>query len=330
MPCFDQLKGLERKKIMLNFTLTQLEYIVAVDTHRNFVAAAEASHVTQPTLSMQIKKLENQLGVVIFDRSKQPVVPTDAGKEILTHARNLLREAGKIPESVQARQGSLAGEFKLAIIPTLAPYLLPRFIGNFLRTYPGINIQVRELTTASIIQALNRDQVDAGILVTPLNEHGIEEWPLFYEGFTMYVGPRHPMRSQEEIPQNRLKEEPIWLLSTGHCFRSQAVNLCATGNMPPTPLSLDYTSGSLETLVRIVDREGGSTLLPELAAHEILPEQHPGLKTIGPPMPVREVSLVHSRNLAKRRMLEALKTKVRDSVPESMLELGERNIVEWR
>ena len=315
---------------MLNLTLTQLQYIVAVDTHRHFVSAAEASFVTQPTLSMQIKKLEAQLDLVIFDRSKQPIVPTPAGAEIIAQARTVLREAERIGEIVQRAKGVLSGDLKIGIIPTLAPYLLPRFLGSFLNAYPEIHLQVKELETEEQITALHKDEIDTGLLVTPLNEKGIEEMPLFYEEFRLYVGQGHPASARPIIPPPELKEEHLWLLSEGHCFRNQAVNLCSAETLAGAPLDLEYESGSLETLIKIVNREGGSTLLPELAADEIQGEAKDRVKVIGPPPPVREVSLVFSRNFAKRRMIDALAEKIKESVPEHMRGQTERAVVEWR
>ncbi|SDK60081.1 LysR family transcriptional regulator, hydrogen peroxide-inducible genes activator [Catalinimonas alkaloidigena] len=311
----------------MHFTFTQLEYIVAVDTHRHFVTAAERCHVTQPTLSMQIKKLEEQLGVVLFDRTRQPVVPTDAGRAIIAQARNILREVEKIEEIIQEVKSVLSGELRLGIIPTLAPYLLPRFVGTFTRAYPQVHLQVRELLTEDIVAQLRTDQLDAGLAVTPLQEPSILERPLFYEDLLLYVHPDHPLAQQPGIEAHEVPQEDLWLLAEGHCFRNQTLNLC--GHTGAGAEMFSYESGSLETLRKMVDTEGGSTLLPELAALEVPERQRYRLKEITP-RPVREVSLIYSRNFAKERLLTRLTEIIRQAVPADLLDEARGTVVRVR
>ena len=313
----------------MNLTLAQLEYVVALDSHRHYVKAAEHCFVTQPTLSMQIKKLESQLGIVLFDRSKQPLVPTEAGEAIIAQARVILMETRKVKDILQDYQETLSGELRLGIIPTLAPYLLPRFISTLIKDYPEVNLKVQEMMTERVVEALKKDRIDAGILVTPLHESGIEEEPLFYEEFHLYVGPNYPGRARPMITLQEALKNRLWLLTEGNCFRNQTVNLCAMQQMGATA-GFDFESGSLETLRKIVDAEGGATLLPELASMDLSEELADRVRNIASPNPVREVSLVYSRNYAKRRLIRLISEQIKGAVPRSMQQAGNRAVIEWR
>ena len=309
-------------------TLTQLEYIVAIDTHRHFATAAKKCYITQPTLSMQVQKLEEELGLKIFDRSKQPVVPTEAGQEIIHQARVILAESRKMFELVQEQQNVLSGELRIAIIPTLAPYLLPRFVGNFMRKYPDVKLVAEELQSSQIITALVNETIDAGILVTPLNEPGIEEHPVFYEEFVVYTSPHLPLFKQATVQMDHLPSGDMWLLKQGHCFRNQMENLCKKhdGNQGQ---QFSYESGSLETLKKLVEQERGFTLLPELATNDIPVQYRERLKPFEDPRPVREVSIVIHRTHLKRRLIELLKNEISNAIPEKMRRPRE-NVVAWR
>jgi len=207
-------------------TLVQLEYIIAVDTWRHFATAAAKCFVTQPTLSMQIQKLEEELGVRLFDRSKVPVVPTVEGVEIIQQARVVLKEAERLGEIVRERKGEMVGELRLGILPTVAPYLLPLFLSSFLQQYPGIRLTVIELTTEAIVERLKKNLLDAGVLVTPLHEPGIFEQPLFYEEFVVYVSPAEPAYKKRYVLADDIDVRHLWLLEEGHCLRSQIMHLC--------------------------------------------------------------------------------------------------------
>ncbi len=311
-------------------TLTQLEYIIAVDTYRHFGEAAQKCFVTQPTLSMQIKKAEEELGVTIFDRSKQPVIPTDVGNALIEQARIVLRETERLRQIVANFQNEVGGHLRLGIIPTIAPYLLPIFVGTFVRQYPNIKLQVRELHTDEILEALKNDTLDVGILVTPLTEKSIRTIPLFYEEIKVYIHPEHHFHQeyQDRIPSTVLEEAELWLLNEGHCFRNQMINLCRLNQKESAKalLPFEYESGSIEALRRLVDREGGFTLLPELA----LPEKQQQIKQIGDQVPLREVSLAYVRNFAKTRLLELLKEEILRSIPKFMLDATRGQIVEWQ
>ncbi|MEL7586747.1 MAG: hydrogen peroxide-inducible genes activator [Prolixibacteraceae bacterium] len=311
-------------------TLTQLEYIVAVDTFRHFGKAAEHCFITQPTLSMQIKKLEEDLEVVIFDRSKQPLIPTDVGIRIVEQSRIILQDAEKINSIVKDHKNLISGELKIGIIPTLAPYLLPLFIGNYKRKYPNILIKVEELTTDHIIDQLNRDLLDVGILVTPLNEDRINERPIFYEEMMLYIHEKHHLAAKKQIAVKDIAVPEIWLLSDGHCFRHQVINLCSFKGSSTEELPFHFEAGSLETLMNIIDKEGGLTIIPELAVVGMSGERSPHVHSFHDTTPLREVSLVHSRHFAKHKLIELLWKEIVASMPQKLLNKGRGTVVEWR
>ncbi|MFQ5717072.1 MAG: LysR substrate-binding domain-containing protein, partial [Nitrospinales bacterium] len=245
---------------MKSITLTQLSYIAAVAQTRNFGLAAKACFVSQPTLSMQIHKLEEELGAILFDRSKRPVEPTAIGRRVVCQARLALQEVLRIEEMIKEERGEVSGEFRLGIIPTLAPYLLPLFLESFTQTYPKVNLIVEELQTRQIIERLGDDAINAGILATPLNCRGIIERPLFYEPFVVYLAPGHPYRSLAKVSENDLSLNDVWLLNEGHCFRDQAIKLCKRArDKGGEKKNLTFESGNLETLRRLVDKKFGYT-----------------------------------------------------------------------
>lgn len=311
-------------------TLTQLEYIVAVDVHRHFGRAAESCFVTQPTLSMQIKKLEEDLGVIIFDRSKQPLIPTDVGQRLIDQARVVLSDSAELQNIIEDHKNEVSGVLRIGIIPTLAPYLLPRFIGHYKRTWPNIIIKVEELTTASIIELLQKDLLDVGILVTPLKENKIIEKPVFYEEMLIYANANHHLHKKEEITPVDIATPDIWLLSDGHCFRDQVVNLCSYMSGAGGGLPFQFEAGSLETLMNLVDVEGGITLIPELAKYTLSETRQKNLLSFTNMTPLREVSLVYSRHFAKHKLINLLWRDVKDTLPPELLSADRGTIVEWR
>ncbi|MFV0291265.1 MAG: hydrogen peroxide-inducible genes activator [Mangrovibacterium sp.] len=301
-------------------TLTQLEYIVAVDTHRHFGKAAQACFITQPTLSMQIKKLEEDLEVVIFDRSRQPLIPTSIGRQILEQARIILQQKDVVNEIIKEHKRQIEGTLKIGVIPTLAPYVIPRFVGNFKRKYPDVHLKIEELTTQEIITKLGKDLIDVGILVTPLKNEKIAEKPMFYERMMLYVNPNHPLASAEEVNVHDVSVPEMWLLGDGHCFRNQVVNLCAQNNIAGESLPFSFEAGSLETIMNIIDREGGITLIPELAYKDMSEERKKQVRTFKNINPVREVSLAYSHHYAKTSQIKRLAQEIMQSVAKEMLD----------
>jgi len=299
-------------------TFTQLEYIVALDTWRHFSIAAEKCFVTQPTLSMQIQKLEDELGLKIFDRSKQPVIATEAGAEIVDQARRILGERNVINEIVQQKKGVLTGELRIGIIPTLAPYLLPLFIQSFNKKYPNVKLVVNEMMTEFIVSRLREGRIDVGILVTPLQENGIKEHVLFYEELLVYVSKKNAAFKKQYVLAQDIDPDKLWLMEEGHCFRSQIVNLCELRKASESGSHFEYEAGSIETLRRMVEINDGITILPELTTLDLSAKQLQLIRQFKKPAPMREVSLVVHRDFVKKRLIEALKEEIITAVPEKI------------
>jgi LysR family transcriptional regulator, hydrogen peroxide-inducible genes activator len=288
--------------------LQQLEYIVALDLHRNHVKAADHCHVTQPTLSMMVKKLEAELGLKIFDKS-QPLKPTTSGEIVVQRARQILQEVKNLKEFIKTEKDSIEGDFRLGVIPTLAPYLLPRFLNEFLENHPGISFTVMEMQTDEIIKQLKSNRLDIAILVTPLDDKEIREVPVFYEPILLYTSDHLKYYHQDKVEVKSLTQEKLLLLEEGHCFRGQVMNLCTTKGKK-VHHQLNYQSGSFETLKAMVDNNYGYTLIPELAVNN----KNKHVKHFTSPEPVREVSLAVNQGFVK----EALLTKLREAILKSI------------
>jgi LysR family hydrogen peroxide-inducible transcriptional activator len=298
--------------------LQQLEYIVAVDNFRHFATAAEKCFVTQPTLSMMIRKLEEELDIQIFDRSRQPVVPTEAGELVITQARAILSETARMKDLVHELKGEITGEIKIGVIPTIAPYLLPLFLPAFLKEFPGVRVKISENTTEQIVEKLKHNALDAGILATPLGESAIIENPLFYEQFVVYSSKKEKILEKNFILQEDIDVNHLWLLEEGHCLRAQVMNLCS---LRPTELEgrqLDYEAGSIETLKKMVNLNDGTTIIPELALRDMDKKELEQVRYFQAPAPVREISLVTYRLFTKRRIIDALCEHILAAVPEEM------------
>ncbi len=291
--------------------LQQLEYVLAVERHRHFAKAAAACHVTQPTLSMMVQKLEIELDVKIFDRSKQPVVPTPTGELMIEQARKILLEVTRMHDLLRQQKDSLTGELRVGIIPTLAPYLLHRFINRFLEKHPGVHLSVSEHITSAILKRLKKNQLDVGILVSPLNDPAIRETPLFYEPLLVYSS--HTYEKHYLLPED-IEPQELLLLEEGHCLRSQIMNLCELRKRADS--RLNYQSGSLETLIRLVGMGQGVTILPAMAVETLSTEQRQHIFPFHTPAPVREVSLATHRDFLKNDLITALKEEIMAGVPE--------------
>jgi len=309
-------------------TITQLEYIVAVDTYKSFVLAAEKCFVTQPTLSMQVQKLEDTLGIKLFDRTRQPVTATEMGMEIIAQARITLSESYKIKEMVSDRQKELSGELKLGIIPTIAPYILPKIIARFIEKYPLVKLIVWEQNTAQIIQQLKLGTIDCGILSTPLHEATLTEIPVFYENFVAYVSKTSRLFKKKHIVPDEIDMEELWVLHEGHCMREQVLNICQRRKLTRGFQHFEYNTGSVDTLKRMVDQNNGATILPELALTDLTEKQLDKVRYFKSPEPAREVSIVIQRNFLKRRMIEALKAEIIDAVPKKLRSKKKKEVMD--
>ena len=302
--------------------LQQLSYIVALDTHRHFAKAADACFISQPTLSMMIQKLEEELEIKVFDRSKQPVIPTPVGVQIIERARRILQEVDHLKEMAQIERNTLAGELEIGIIPTLAPYVIPLFIKDFIKNYPQIKLKIRERITEEIVEDLKRGSLDVGILVTPLEERGLKEMTLFYEEFLVFSS--HKYNKDYLLPED-IDPNELWLLEEGHCFRSQILNLCELQRKAHP--QIEYQSGSIETLIRLVERQQGVTIIPELALMNLSASQQKKIKAFKAPAPTRQVSLVTYRHSLKGRLVEVLEKAILSSLPPDILDREGDNVV---
>lgn len=307
-------------------TLVQLEYIVAVDTYRSFVGAAEKCFVTQPTLSMQVQKLEEMLNVKLFDRGRQPVTPTEIGAQIIEQARIVLQESQKIKELINNQQQDIAGELRVGIIPTLAPYLLPQVIAAMMEKYPALKLLIWEYTTDDIIHHLKTGVLDCGLLATPLAEESIIEDPLFYENFVTYISKNSKLIKKKTIDPEDLESENIWLLNERHCMRAQVLNICRS-TQENRLQGLTYNTGSVETLIKMVDLNNGATIIPELALAELSNKQLSKIRPFKSPEPVREISLITHKNFIKKRMLNAFKEEIMEVVPKTMKHKKKKDVI---
>ncbi|MBT8257722.1 MAG: LysR family transcriptional regulator [Bacteroidia bacterium] len=286
-------------------TITQLYYVLAVAEHQNFTKAAEKCFVTQPTLSMQIQKLEDELDIQIFDRSKKPIELTEIGNKIVYQAKNIVNEADRIQDIVDQQKGFIGGEFRLGIIPTVMPTLLPMFLKTFIKRFPKVKLKIEELTTEEIIQRLIDGHLDAAIAATPVENDQIVERPLYYEPFVAYIPGSHRLNSSKNIDVSDLDLNDMLLLEDGHCFRDGVINLCkALKNHDDEHFQLE--SGSIEMLVKLANEGYGMTMLPFLHTLDIKEKEKDRLHHFNEPTPAREVSLIFHKSELKMQIIEAL------------------------
>lgn len=295
-------------------TLQQLEYILAVNQFRHFAKAAEYCRVTQPTLSAMIQKLEEELDTRIFDRSQQPVCPTPVGIHIIEQAQNILVQANRIKNIIEEEKHSLTGTFKLGILPTVAPYLLPRFFPQLMKKYPDLDIRVVEMKTNDIKKALQTGEIDAGIVASLAGMEELQQTPLFYEQFFAYVSREDALFNNEVIRTSDLNGEQLWLLDEGHCFRDQLVRFCQMKSARASQLA--YHLGSMETFMRMVESGKGVTFIPELAVLQLGDAQKELVRSFAIPCPTRQVVLLTNKNFIRHTLLEVLVKEIKLSVPK--------------
>ncbi|HHV41009.1 MAG: hydrogen peroxide-inducible genes activator [Bacteroidales bacterium] len=298
-------------------TLQQLQYIVALDRYRHFVKAAEACRVSQPTLSTMVARLEEALDVKIFDRTKQPIEPTPLGTEVIRQAHKILQQSRELQDLVQKGKENLETRFNLAVIPTVAPYIIPEFITHFKKDFPKTEVKVSEMRTEEIIRNIKDAKVDIGLLATPLLDQDLLEIPLYYEKFVAYVSPSDNNYSKENLMASELPLQHLWVLQEGHCLRDQIFNFCT----PDAPADKQiYEAGSIDNLIRIIDTNGGYTLIPQLHIPMLNQEQLQHIRPVISPPPVREISLVVYKDFYREALLNAVADTVKQIIPSGMLD----------
>lgn len=309
----------------LNFSLTQLEYILAVHKFGHFAKAAEYCNITQPTLSMQIQKLEESLGVIIFDRSKKPILLTDVGAAIIGQIQLVVSEAKKIDGIIQMKSGDkLLGALVFGVIPTIAPYLLPKLLPLLEKKFSGIKLQIKELQTRQIVEALNTDEIDVGLLAIPIKAPKIIEQSIYFEPFSVLCNKVHILAKQKKVKYSSLKSDDIWLLEEGHCLRNQVLDVCSLKPDKITNRKFQFESGSLETLKNLINSYGGYTLLPWLAADNL--GKNTQLIEFDRPIPAREVGLVYRREHYKIDLIKAVGETIYECIPEELRKIKQKDL----
>jgi len=298
--------------------IQQLSYIIAIDRFRHFARAAEHCRVTQPTLSTMLNRLEEELGVKVFDRSRSPVMPTETGKRIIAQARRILEEVDHLHRLAGEMSDQVEGELRLGVIPTVAPFLLPLFLQELLDAYPKLRITINELTTSEIVVQLKSNMIDAGILATPLGQEAIREIPLYNEPFVVYrskmLPPIRPGKKQNKLLPEDLDLDRLWLLEEGHCLRSQIAALCELKKQNRTYSNLVYEAGSIDSLKRLVDSNNGITILPALAIRDFSETEMKSVQYFRDPVPARQISIVTYRHHLKERIVDVLKEEIQKRV----------------
>ncbi len=298
--------------------LQQLRYIIAVNRFRNFARAADACNVTQPTLSAMIVKLEEELDLRIFERSNKSVTPTAAGMKIIRQAENVLMEVDRIGEILSEDKGLIGGKLNLSVGSTVAPYILPKFIKHYRKLYPTVDLSIEELKVEFMLDALLRGEIDAGIAISDNMQQGILEIPLYTEKFYVYLAESCWRKLPVFKPEN-LEHESMWIMKEAQCLRDSAFSFCKAR----TKGHRIYEAGSIETLIRIVDENGGYTIIPEMHLPFLTEKQRLNIRKIeGDHLSQRRVSLYIKEDYIRQRMLNTIVDTLKAYMPDGMLSEG--------
>lgn len=311
-------------------TITQLEYIVAVYNYKSFSKAADHCFVTQPTLSMQIQKLEDELGIVLFDRSNNPIAITDIGEKLVRQAKVILDERDRFQNLIEDAKGEFSGILKVGIIPTIAPFLLPLFLQSFVDKYPKVELIFDELTTGEIVTGLNKSVLDLGILALPVYDSGIIEELLYYEPFIGFIPKSHDLHQKQKLDVEDIYTEDLLLLKEGHCLREHALKVCKSSEKEwrDDHNKILFEFGSLDTLINLVQENFGITLLPFLATKFMKDVSQLNLvREFNSPVPKREIGLVYSKLFIKKHFIEAIKKEILSNIPQELIDKKEGLII---
>ncbi|MFT6815966.1 MAG: LysR family hydrogen peroxide-inducible transcriptional activator [Sphingobacteriales bacterium] len=306
--------------------IQQFQYVLAVVDLKNFESAAERCFVTQSNLSTMIGRLEDEIGIKIFNRKTKPVSITPEGEQIIDRLRIVINEVESLENVIQELKGEMAGELKIGIIPTIAPYLLPLFLMEFASRFPKVNIIVKEMTTAHIQKAIKLRMLDIGILALPLGDVELDEIELYTEPFLVYDC--RDEKSGSKISINNLDYSKLWLLQEGHCLRSQVYQICELSNQnPKSNINFEFESGSMGSLLRFTKSSKGITIIPYLASIDLPIEEKNNLVEFKEPIPVRSVGLLTHKFFVKKRLANELKKIIQDSVLELLPKIKETEII---
>ncbi|MDD3723384.1 MAG: hydrogen peroxide-inducible genes activator [Lutibacter sp.] len=305
-------------------TITQLKYVLAVAEHKNFTIASKHCFVTQPTLSMQIQKLEEEFDTQIFNRNKKPIQLTEVGEKIIEQAKIIVDESNRINDIIDQQKGFIGGDFRLGIIPTIMPTLLPLFLKTFIKKYPKVNLKIEEITTEEIIKKLTDGHIDVAIAATPLENDQIKERVLYYEPFVGFVPEEHRLYKNKTIEVEDLNIEDILLLEDGHCFKENIINLC--GAIGHRSQNFQIQSGSFDTLIKLAKEDLGMTLLPYLQTLDLSDKDIKYLRQFNAPIPAREISLIYHKSQLKIQLIETLKSVI-DSVIRGVIAFNDVKII---
>ncbi len=296
--------------------LQQLEYLIALDKYKHFGKAAQACFITQPTLSAMVQKLEDEIDVKIFDRTTHPIRTTDAGKQVVEQARKVIDSVNELRETAHYLNNVLGGQINLGIIPTVSAYIMPGVIVDFLNKNEKIQMHIKEITTENVIKALKSGEIDAGIIATPYaaaNE--------FYEDF-LFSEELMLYSSQEKkdtyVVPEEVDVEKVWLLEEGNCLRTQFENICQLQENSQKPKNLDFVAANISTLVQMVDKLGGVTIIPELAAQQLSDEQKTKLFRFRKPFPFRQISILYYKPTYKQKIIDELVSHIRNNLSKTL------------
>lgn len=300
--------------------IQQLEYLIAVDKYKHFGKAAQACFITQPTLSAMIQKFEDELDVKIFDRTTHPIRTTDAGAELIKEAQKVIDSVMELKNKANLLNNILAGKLNLGIIPTVSTYILPNEIFSFLKKNPQIELNIKEMTTDNIIRSLKSGELDAGIISTPY--HSADEFYqdfLFNEELMLYSANQADGVKKDcyMVPEN-IDVDKVWLLEEGNCLRTQFENICHLKENSLKPNNLEFLASSINTLIQMVDKVGGITILPEMGAEQLSAEQKQKVSRFIKPFPYREVSLIYYKPTYKQKIIDELTAEVRSSMEKRL------------
>lgn len=307
-------------------TLNQLNYALYLKKYKNFKRAADQLSISQPALSIQIQKLEDEIGIKLFNRSSMPLEVTADGELFLIRAQEIVTKARQLENFVDDLKDDYSGTLTIGIIPTLAPFLVPLFSPTVQDSYPNLQLIFKEEITEKVVNQVRTGELDVGIISTPISVYGIHSIPLFYERFYVYASSEKTSHSQE-IKLKDINYDELWLLDEGNCFRDQINDFCDLKSIRKGKKFI-YHSNSIDALIRIVDTRGGMTILPELTTLSLNAVQEDNLKTISGKPKAREIGLIVTPNYDKVRYIQLLEEAIKSNIPSHMLDGNGYEIVD--